>query len=130
MKKIIKAIVVIVILFILIAASGIFYMSRGLDEGIKQEINSVNLSSIKDGTYKGKYDAGRWSNEVNVTIKDYKIIKIDIVKDVTFSKPEWREQLFNTVIGKQSIDVDAVSGGTVTSKAYLKSIEDALSDKK
>jgi uncharacterized protein with FMN-binding domain len=128
MKKVVKVIVGIVVLFILIAAGGMFYITRGLDEGIKQVINPVNLASVKDGTYKGKYDSGRWYNEVNVTVKNHKITKIDIVKDVKFSKPEWRDQLFNRVIDKQSINVDAVSGGTVTSKAYLKSIEQALNN--
>ncbi|ERI93873.1 FMN-binding domain protein [Clostridiales bacterium oral taxon 876 str. F0540] len=128
MKKIIKVILSIVTLFILITAGGMFYMTRGLDKGIKQKVNSVNLSSIKDGVYKGKYNSGRWSNEVNVTIKDHKITKIDMVKDVTFSKPELKEQIFSEVLDKQNVDVDVVSGGTITSKAYLKSIESALNN--
>jgi len=32
------------------------------------------------------------------------------------------------VIEAQSTDIDAVSGATVTSKAYLKAIENALGD--
>jgi uncharacterized protein with FMN-binding domain len=84
------------------------------------------VSSTVDGTYTGKYDGGRWSNELSVTVKDHKITKIDVVKDVTFPKPEWTDQLFKEVIEKQSVDVDVVSGATVTSKAYLKSIENAL----
>jgi uncharacterized protein with FMN-binding domain len=48
------------------------------------------------------------------------------VKDVAIPKPEWAKQLFDKVIEKQNTDVDVISGATITSKAYLKSIENAL----
>ena len=48
------------------------------------------------------------------------------MKDVTFPKPEWTKELFDKIIQKQNTEVDIVSGATVTSKAYMKSIENAL----
>jgi uncharacterized protein with FMN-binding domain len=36
------------------------------------------------------------------------------------------EELFQRVIAQQTTQVDAVSGSTVTSRAYLKAIENAL----
>ena len=50
-------------------------------------------------------------------------------KTVLFERPEVTQELFDNVIAAQSIDVDVLSGATVTSKAYLKSIENALSGK-
>jgi uncharacterized protein with FMN-binding domain len=129
LKKVLKAALAIVIIIILIAASGIFYITRGLEAGSKVVINPVSITSIPDGAYIGTYKSGRWTNELTVTVKNHKITKIDVEKDVRIPKPEWREQLFNNVIEKQSLDVDIVSGATVTSKAYLKSIEDALRSK-
>ncbi|NRZ97631.1 FMN-binding protein [Clostridium tetanomorphum] len=89
-------------------------------------IHNVKLSHLNDGVYSGEYKSGRWTNSVNVNIKDHKITKIHIVKDVIIKKDDVREKLFKKVIEKQNIDVDAISGATVTSKAYLKSIENAL----
>ena len=90
------------------------------------EISAVNPSSLSDGTYKGSYSAGRWSNEVSVIIKGGKITDIKVVKDVGFVQKGLSDELFSRVINAQNTTVDTVSGATVTSKAYLKSIENAL----
>lgn len=103
-----------------------FYMTRGLEEGARQVINQVDLTTLEDGSYNGSYNSGRWTNEVSVTVKDQKITKIELLKDVTFSKPEETQKIFNKVIEEQNVDIDAMSGATVTGKAYLKSIENAL----
>ena len=102
-------------------------MIRGLNPGKNIIINSLDASQLKDGVYKGKYNEGRWSNQVNVTVKDKKITGIAIDKNVVFEKTEVSRELINKVIKKQDTNVDVISGATVTSKAYLKSIENALS---
>ena len=56
-----------------------------------------------------------------------KISKIVIVKSVAFEKLEVSMALIDEVIKKQDTNVDIISGATVTSKAYLQSIENALS---
>ncbi len=126
MKKILKVTVSISILLFLIAIVGVVFITRGLKSGINLVVNDVDLSSLSDGMYNGKYNAGRWSNEMNITIKEHKIIKIDVVKDVFFSKPEVTEALISKVLEKQNTNVDVISGATVTSKAYLKAIENSL----
>lgn len=126
MKTILKILVTIVVIFTLVFAGGIFYLSRGLNSDI--QLSGVNSSKLNDGIYKGKYEAGRWTNELNITINDHKITRIEIEDDVTFSKPDVSDDLFNRVILEQDTTVDAVSGATITSKAYLKSIENALNN--
>ncbi|WP_027624547.1 FMN-binding protein [Clostridium lundense] len=125
-KSFLKIIVSIVIVVALIFTGGIIFLTRGLKAGSEVVINNVNVSSLNDGVYSGEYKGGRWTNSVNVSIKNHKITKIDIVKDVLFKKDDVREKLFNRVIEKQNVEVDAISSATVTSKAYLKSIENAL----
>ncbi len=127
MKTFLKIILLVVAVIVLVAAGGIFYITRGLNTGAKVEINKVDLTTVKDGVYDGKYSSGRWTNELNVIVKDHKITDIKVIKDVTFSNAASAQQLFDKVIEKQEIDVDTVSGATVTSKAYQKSIENALS---
>jgi uncharacterized protein with FMN-binding domain len=126
MKLFLKIILSVLMVFILITVGGVFFLSRGLASGSKLVINDVKLSAVKDGIYNGKYKNGRWTNEVNLTVKDHKITNIDLVKDVLFPKPEVTKELFNNVVKEQNINVDAISGSTITSKAYLKSIENAL----
>lgn len=126
MKKILKIILSIVILCILIVAIGVFYITRDTNSADKIKVSSVNLTAVKDGDYVGKYAFGRWSNQVKVAVKDHKITKIDIVKDVTIPKQEVTKEIIDKVLQKQNTDVDVVSGATITSKAYLKSIENAL----
>lgn len=127
MKLLLKIVVSVLVIFVLVAGGGMFYISRGLEAGSKVEINDVSLSDIKDGVYNGGFKAGRWTNEVAVKVKDHKITDIQVTKDVMFPMPEATKDLISKVVDKQSTKVDIVSGSTVTSKAYLKSIENALS---
>ncbi len=129
MKKVLKVVLIIICLIILIGGGSIFYFSRGLDSGSRLVVNEVNLLSLENGLYRGKYNDGRWSNEVEVEIKNHQIKEIAIIQDMTVSDPTVSEELFKRVIEKQRVKVDVVTGATVTSKAYLKSIELALRDK-
>ena len=126
-RKFNKIILGVICLLVLIIGGIGFYMTRGLNSGKNMVIHSVDASQLKDGVYKGTYNGGRWSNEVNVTLKDKKITQIDIVKNVVFEKTEVSRELINKVIKKQDTNVDVIGGASVTSKAYLKSIENALS---
>jgi len=127
MKKAFKILAAVIIVFILAVGGVAFYLNQGLEAGSSLAIGTIDAAALADGIYKGSYDSGRWSNEVEVTVKDQKITEIVVTKDVTFPKPEWTEELFDNVIKKQNTDVDVISGATVTCKAYLKAIENALS---
>lgn len=127
MKVIIKILGSILLIFVLVSAGGIFYLSRGLNEDV--QLDGINVTYLNDGTYKGIYKAGRWSNELIITVNKQKITDIRIEDDVTFAKPGVSDELFSKVITYQDTTVDAISGATVTSKAYLKSIENALNNK-
>lgn len=126
MKKALRIIGVIVVLLIFtgIIMSAIFM--TGLDKGQKAVVGSINLSAINDGTYEGNYALNRWTNTVKVTVKEHKITEIVVVKDVVFKLDAVTKGVFTEVIKKQSLDIDIQSGATVTTKAYLKAIEDAL----
>lgn len=42
-------------------------------------VNDVDLSRLDDGSYTGSFRGARWSNTLEVTIKDHKITEIDII---------------------------------------------------
>jgi len=126
MKKGLKILITLIVLIAVIIGGAMIALNQGLEEGRNAEITGLNLNNIEDGTYKGKYDFKRWSNELDVTVKDQKITDIKILKDVRFPSPVLSTQLFEKVLADQDTKVDIVSGSTVTAKAYLKAIENAL----
>ena len=126
MKKFLKIILFIVIILVLTIGGASFLISRGLDSGKDMAINHIDTSQFENGVYEGEYDGGRWSNEVSVVLEEGKITEINVVKNVLFEQQEVTRELINNVIEKQDVVVDVVSGATVTSKAYLKAIENAF----
>lgn len=127
MKLFLKIVLTVFILFIVISGGGLFLISRGLEAGAALEISSPDPNRLEDGTYAGEYKGGRWSNKVAVTVKDHRINGIQVTDDIMISKAEVTDEIISRVLEKQSVAVDVVSGATVSSKAYLKSIENALS---
>lgn len=126
MKTIVRILGLLLLIFVLASSGGVFYLSRGLNEVV--QLKGIDVTNLNDGIYKGSYKAGRWTNELVVTISGQKITEIKVEDDVTFAKSGVSDELFNKVIRSQNTTVDAVSGATVTSKAYLKSIENALNN--
>lgn len=109
---------------LVIIVSGLFIMTRGIKEGKTVEINSVDISKLEDGTYVGKYSKDRWTSEVEVSVKDKKIESIKVLSEPL--TPDVSSELSEKIIEKQNVNVDVISSATVSSKAYLKSVENAL----
>jgi uncharacterized protein with FMN-binding domain len=110
-----------------ILAGGFIAITNGLSEGAGVTLAGINLSNKADGSYTGTYDFKRWTNTVVVQVKDHAITSIHLEKDVAAAFiTHCADEMFRRVIQAQDTKVDAVSGATVTSKAYLKAIEDAL----
>ena len=129
MKKMKKRMIVCGITLVIII--GLFLaVANGLSEGANATIDGIDLSNVPDGSYTGVYDFKRWSNTVVVHVKDRQIIGIDIERDVPGAQiTNCSGETIRRVLEAQDTRVDAVSGATVTSKAYLKAIEDAFSHK-
>jgi uncharacterized protein with FMN-binding domain len=123
--RIMKIILFIFGFFALIAASGMFYITRGL-KNKDLVINPIDLNKVKDGSYEGEFKSGRFSNKVKVVVVNHKITSVKIIDDVTFNLKEKEDELLAKILKEQSNDVDIVAGSSVTSKAILKSVELAL----
>jgi len=122
-KKLLIALGIVVV----ILAAGFIFITNGLSEGAKVPLYGIDLSDKPDGSYTGTYDFKRWTNTVTVQVKDHRITSIEFVNDVAAAGiTDCANEVFRRVIEAQDTKVDAVSGATVTSKAYLKAIEDAL----
>lgn len=91
-------------------------------------INEVELSRVSNGSYKGNFTYGKFTYEVEVLVKDHRVESIDILVNREGSKHAKKaEGVVERVLEAQSLQVDAVTEATTTSKAFLKAIENALS---
>ena len=90
-------------------------------------IGTVDLDTVADGAYIGVCQNKILFAVVKVEVQNHQITSIEIVehKDAYM---EQAEQIAGAVCSEQSLEVDAVSGATLTSDTVLKAIENALED--
>ncbi|MBP2636993.1 MAG: FMN-binding protein [Firmicutes bacterium] len=89
------------------------------------QINELDLSQVKDGTFRGNCDAIFVAADVSVTVKDHKITEIQLIRHKT-ERGQTAEMIPAKVIKAQSLQVDTISGATNSSKVILKAIEIAV----
>jgi uncharacterized protein with FMN-binding domain len=101
------------------------------------KIENVDFTNLKDGIFIGEYNVTKGDSRnaiVEVVIKEGKITEIKIRKGaldkegnpVKMTNNITMSDLFQNVIHSQSLQVDAISGATLSSKAHLKALENAL----
>lgn len=126
MKKGLKVLLIILGVMVVLMIAFIVFIIGGKDAALGAQIGDVNLGVVNDGVYTGSYGFLRFGNTVEVTVKGHKITDIKIVTPQMLAKPETMTAMTEEVLSAQSLQVDAVSGATATSKAFLKAVENAL----
>lgn len=116
---------------------GILFSAPGRREVQRLTINVIDFDKLRDGIYVGEYigtkDHSR-DTKVQASISMGSISGIKILKGAIDKngKPLKLKggisigDLFRHVIESQSLQVDVISGATLTSKAHLKALENAL----
>lgn len=92
-------------------------------------ISRVDLSNVRDGSYRGSFDAIFVGAEVVVQVKNHTIESIDLVKHKN-ERGAKAEAIVDKIISEQSVAVDVISGATNSSKVILKAVENALESQK
>lgn len=127
-------------LLVIIAAGGItvYFVDAPLRQEIQElTIADVDFSQLSDGIYTGSF-SGIHGNSRDVTLQV--TIKSGVISSVTIisgaidqqgnptevSKGLTLMDLFEEVQQAKSLDVDLLSGATLTSKTHLKALENAL----
>ncbi|MCR1897459.1 FMN-binding protein [Irregularibacter muris] len=124
MKK--KAIILIILLICLLGLTWTIVKNNIVKQADNVVISTLELSSIDDGIYMGEYILSPVKVIVQVQIKNHKIHEIKILEHQN-GFGEKAEIINDRVMEKQTLEVDVVSGATVSSKVMLKAIENALS---
>ncbi len=131
MKKVVA--IVIILAGILVVYFGTKGIQSYLDLKKYQQqvddikIESVDLSRVPDGTYIGNAEVLWVAAEVKVIVKDHKIVNIDLIKHKN-ERGKNAEVIPEKVVEAQSLQVEAISGATNSSKVILKAIENALNN--
>lgn len=130
--KMLGWIIVLVIIAFLGIGGGIgwWYLSKEHNEAKNLPLNGVDFNRLNDGTYIGEYKGGmyKWrANKVKIIVTSGKVTDIKLLSSSDpGEKNTDQATLYDRVIKAQSLQVDTISGATLTSKAYLKAVENAL----
>ncbi len=125
-------IIVLAVVVVLGVGAGIgwSFVAREHNEAKNLPINTIDFGHLKDGMYIGEYAGGmyKWRvNRVQVTVVGGKVVGIKLLDSSDPGKTNAQaDVLYDRVMKRQSLQVDVVSGSTLTSKAYLKAVENAL----
>ncbi len=115
----------------------IVFTGAGRAELQNMKIKAVDFHTLRDGVYTGAYhgskdtfrDAG-----VEVTVASGAVTDIKVTQGALANEKQTAEMgkgltigdLFHRIIKAQSLQVDVISGATLTSNAHLKAVENAL----
>ena len=132
-------IVVLVIIGVIVAGLGITMLvfEPGRKEAMNLTIDTVDFRHLRDGVYTGEYKGKKDSlrnTKVEVTVDSGNVKEIKVVGGAQANEKQTAEirqgqsinDLLNRVIQNKSLDVDVISGATITSKVHLKAVENAL----
>ena len=117
------------ILFIVVIVIGFtLFITCNTAKHTGMEASLPDLNNKPDGSYRGNYDLSGTPVKVtlDVVIQNNKIAEINIIKHICSPIGKKAEKITGRIIEKQSLNVDAVSGATGSSKAIVKAVENAL----
>lgn len=119
--------VVGIMLLVVVVALGAMVL---ITEGQRREDRSlvmadVDISQVPDGVYCGSYRG--WNQfEVIATVSDGRVTAIEIADDSRDRSNAVTDEVVGRVVTEQTLGLDAVSGATITTNAFLKAVEQAL----
>ncbi len=115
----------IILIFIL----GAFIWMTG---SAKKELDTmvyedIDMNLVSDGTYYGETDAGLVLVKVGVYVEEHTISDIDLIEHQNGLGSK-AEAITELMIQKNSYDVDAISGATLSSEAIKSAVSKALKE--
>lgn len=128
MKKIVRWILIGLAGLVVLTAAATPFMMLGMDKIRADSLSAVDFSNTPDGEYEGTYAVTRWRYRVSVRIESGRIVSIRLLDNAMAAQDETSRRLIQAVLEKQTVEIgiDALGGASITGKAFLKSIENAL----
>lgn len=133
-------------LYIVLAVLGVIVIGMGITmlvfepgrrEAQNLTIDAVDFSRLRDGVYTGEYVGTKDSlrnTKVQVTVSSGAVTEIKVIGGALANDKQTNEirngqsidDLLRRVIEAQTLQVDAISGATISCKVHLKAVENAL----
>ena len=119
------------------AASGATFSSKGIMEAVRNALQGaagapvereLDISAIPDGVYTGEGKGLKPGIKVEVTVEGGKITNIEVLagEDTPEYFNQAKAQVPKRIIEEQSVQVDAASGATFSSKGIMDAVKNAL----
>jgi uncharacterized protein with FMN-binding domain len=120
---------IIIGVILLLGLIGFIAGSIGLKEVGNMVIKDIDLNKVPDGVYTGAFHKARWTNKVEVTVQDHRLAAIKNLHKVKDSgSQKVVDGAIAAMLARQSVQIDAVSGASVNTKAFQKAVENALTE--
>jgi len=112
--------------FMAITIMGLFFFIFGCASTPAPKRGPLNPGLVADGVYEGSATVWPVKAVVKVAIENKRIARIDILEHRTMLGGPAEEVIPAKIIEKQSTNVDAVSGATMSSDAIMNAVESAI----
>ncbi|MCY6957230.1 FMN-binding protein [Clostridium brassicae] len=123
MKRVIKILGIVFLTLCIVMSIAFFYIKSIKVPEIP--VVNVDLKNVSDGSYTGEYFANPVKAVVKVQVKNNKIVNI-IIMEHKNGMGKNAEKIIDKIISKQSLDVDSISGSTLSSNVIRKAVEVAI----
>lgn len=123
-----KTVVMILVPLITIGIGIATINAMNLNKIRNMPIKNIDVTKVSDGIYKGEAQAGNYKYKLRVTVENHKIVTIEGLDNRESPYVTYAEGVFTKIIKQQKVDVDAITGATTTSKAFMKAVENALDE--
>jgi uncharacterized protein with FMN-binding domain len=117
------------LIFILLLSGSVIGQYSMLSYYRNLPIKQINLDHKKNGNYHGVVNYG-YDYEVEVYVNNHRIENINFIKNRESHYAQLATGIKEKIIREQTIDVEAVTGATTSSRVLLKAVETALSSPK
>ena len=127
MKKIFRVFIVLILFILILVVSCTAMMNKEMEKA-KNELMLVedpDLSKVEDGIYREKVETMLVKAEVEVSLKNHKIISISIIKHEN-GKGKPAEAIVDAIVKDNSTDVELIAGATMSSLVIRAAVIDAV----
>ncbi len=103
----------------------VFMVTSANHERKKLYYSGLEASQVADGVYRGMADASLVRAEVEVTVQNHMIIRIDLLKHENGLGTK-AEAITKEMVRQNTYEVDAISGATLSSEVIKSAVSIAL----
>ncbi|MCR4714039.1 MAG: FMN-binding protein [Treponemataceae bacterium] len=121
-----KKILIIVLVVVCFAFFGCISLTISMKKSLAKIQNAeIDMNKVEDGNYNGHSELGPVIVDVAVEVENHKIKKIELLRhDCGLGHPA--DEIVNTMVEKNTFDVDVISGATISSEIIKNAVNNAL----